>query len=255
MSDNLKAFCKEIADLADQTGSFTGGAAHVFRELRVILKRYNIEPAIRRISEPGLWAVVEASCVHSDVRRHWVKGGNGNWYPVDNDETAPDDWDSLIDPALVRAGVGFVKVDHHGRPADQVAHNLSSGVNAGTSESPGGTEEVPDEAKGRQPCAAAQSHEWVRKYNFMWDGHAEPPYEVCEHCFKTRGVDEVIEPTEGSVVYVAGSSFIRLGRSHFLAAPHGHHWFGKHPRSGEDVRLTWSDLQDLGDVKIVRTEP
>lgn len=61
--------------------------------------------ALPRISEPGRFGVVEASCVHSHGRRHWVKGGNGNWYPVDNDETSPDDWDSLIDPVLVRAGV------------------------------------------------------------------------------------------------------------------------------------------------------
>lgn len=223
MRDKLKAFGDEVYELANQSGSFTGGAAHVFRELRVILRRYDIEPPFGCISEPGVWAVVEASCVHSDVRRHWVRSDNDNWYPVDSDETTPDGWDSLVDPVLVREGIGepnpcghadvlrgcggcdpsaiefeldgFAKVEQRRHPEEQATQNLSSGVNAGQPESlplsgggdSSGTGEVPNEAKGTPtPCAAAQSHEWVRKQNFIWDGRAEPPYEVCEHCLEAR---------------------------------------------------------------------
>jgi hypothetical protein len=63
-------------------------------------------PTPSRIGEPGTWGVVEASCVHSDERREWMRHRDDNWYVVGTDtKNNPDDWDSLIDPVLVREGV------------------------------------------------------------------------------------------------------------------------------------------------------
>lgn len=78
--------------------------------VQAALREY-ANPKPPRIDEPGTWGVVEASCVHSEVRREWVKFPGGNWHSVRElprgceDIENPDDWDSLIDPVLVRDGV------------------------------------------------------------------------------------------------------------------------------------------------------
>jgi hypothetical protein len=65
-----------------------------------------------RPDEPGKWGVVEASCVHSDNRRPWVRDGGGNWWPTGpydrsdrKPERFPDCWDDLIEPTVTRDGV------------------------------------------------------------------------------------------------------------------------------------------------------
>lgn len=68
------------------------------------------DPKPPRIDEPGTWGVVEAACVHSDRRLSWMKHEDGNWWPFAPYGTAdrrpmPDDWDSLVDPVLIREGV------------------------------------------------------------------------------------------------------------------------------------------------------
>lgn len=74
---------------------------------RAWLKTAINELATPRIAEPTTWAVVEASCVHSENRREWVRHADGNWYSVQSHTNGnPDDWASLIRPTLVRAGVG-----------------------------------------------------------------------------------------------------------------------------------------------------
>lgn len=50
----------------------------------------------------GLGAVVEASCVHNDIRRRWLRSHDQNWYSAHG---KPDDFDSLIDVAVIHEGV------------------------------------------------------------------------------------------------------------------------------------------------------
>lgn len=57
-----------------------------------------------RPDEPGLWGVVEASCVHNDQRRTFVRGQRG-WNAVDT-AGEPDPWDDLIGPVVKRPGLG-----------------------------------------------------------------------------------------------------------------------------------------------------
>lgn len=94
------------ADLSSET-PLTLGELRMQAALRALA---NPEPP--RIPEPGTWGVVEASCVHIDTREKWVRHEDGNWWPARQygdraPERAPlpDDWDSLIDPILVREGV------------------------------------------------------------------------------------------------------------------------------------------------------
>jgi len=58
-----------------------------------------------RISEPGLWGVVEASVPFNGRRTHYLhddtKPGAGVW----TSHSGRVAWDSLIDPTLVREGV------------------------------------------------------------------------------------------------------------------------------------------------------
>lgn len=56
--------------------------------------------------EPSTWGVVEAACVHSAVRREWMRHIDDNWYVIGTDtKNNPDDWDSLIEPVVIREGV------------------------------------------------------------------------------------------------------------------------------------------------------
>lgn len=81
------------------------------RKLQAALREL-ANPTPPRIDEPGVWGVVEAACVHQDERIKWVRHEDGNWWPAEEYVRAttsrrrmPDDWDSLIDPELVREGV------------------------------------------------------------------------------------------------------------------------------------------------------
>lgn len=70
-----------------------------------VLRELNKPP---RIPEPtGKYAVVEAACVHTDTRHTWSSRGDGLWYPLTrgDEPPQPDDWDSLVDPVLVREGI------------------------------------------------------------------------------------------------------------------------------------------------------
>lgn len=59
------------------------------------------------------------------------------------------------------------------------------------------------------------------------------------------------EPPAWSVVVVAEETpFTRLAGAH-ITAPYDHCWFGEHPETGAQVRLTWKDLHDLGTVQQV----
>lgn len=64
-----------------------------------------------RPEEPTTWGVVEASCSHDDTRRKWVRHEDGNWWPAwtygdqPSRTPLPDDWDSLVDPVVLREGV------------------------------------------------------------------------------------------------------------------------------------------------------
>jgi len=73
--------------------------------LRWIADQIKAQTKLARISEPGEWGVVEASCVHQDGRLEWVRK-DGNWHPVEvNGLRQSDDWNSLIDPKLIREGI------------------------------------------------------------------------------------------------------------------------------------------------------
>lgn len=76
--------------------------------VRVRLSR-SLDRALEpKMQEPGTWGVVKAGCVHNaSVRQEWVRYSDGNWYPIaaPNPED-PDDWNSLVDPELVRPGLG-----------------------------------------------------------------------------------------------------------------------------------------------------
>ena len=56
-----------------------------------------------RIDEPGQWGIVEAGTSALEVRRKWVRDGD-KWNELRGWETAF--WDMLVDPVLVRDGVG-----------------------------------------------------------------------------------------------------------------------------------------------------
>ena len=56
-----------------------------------------------KLEEPGIGGVVKAACVHGGTVKTWVRVGSV-WYVADEPEN-PDDWDSLIDPVLVREGM------------------------------------------------------------------------------------------------------------------------------------------------------
>lgn len=63
-------------------------------------------PTPPKPDEPATWGVVKAACVHSDERRTWMRHEDGNWYVVGTDtKNNPDDWDSLVDPEVIREGV------------------------------------------------------------------------------------------------------------------------------------------------------
>lgn len=89
--------------------------------MRVQLALESLLPPLapERIPEPGTWGVVEATCVHSDHSRHWVRFSDGAWYPADIDSAClethlreqvppglPDEWHELNDPVLIRPGLG-----------------------------------------------------------------------------------------------------------------------------------------------------
>jgi len=87
----------------DHFGRANGG--NRYNATQTALREF-ANPTPPKPEEPGTWGVVEAACVHSPVRRHWMKHEDGNWYVVGTDnKNTPDDWDSLVDPVLVREGV------------------------------------------------------------------------------------------------------------------------------------------------------
>lgn len=87
------------------------------RQMKAALRAVLLPPKDARPAEPNTWGVVEASCVHSTERRKWILHDDGNWWPAEQygravkrvrsglDPRLPDDWDSLIDPVIVREGV------------------------------------------------------------------------------------------------------------------------------------------------------
>jgi hypothetical protein len=59
------------------------------------------------------------------------------------------------------------------------------------------------------------------------------------------------EPPVWSVVIVAGNTpFMRVGEAH-MTPPYETCWFGEHPHTGEQARLTWGGLHALGTVELV----
>lgn len=80
-----------------------------------------IDPPEPPLTEPGTWGVVEAACVHAADRKQWVRHPDGNWHPCetralprDTDYTySPDDWDSLVEPVLIRPGIDTEETDDH----------------------------------------------------------------------------------------------------------------------------------------------
>jgi hypothetical protein len=80
--------------------------------MQAALREY-ANPTPPEPEEPGTWGVVEASCVHSDERRKWVRHEDGNWWPAETYISAsdleyresPDDWSDLENPVVVREGV------------------------------------------------------------------------------------------------------------------------------------------------------
>lgn len=101
-----KEAVERLAELVMNTPNASGWTDRTQAALREFAN-----PTPPRIDEPGTWGVVEASCVHSDHRREWVRFPSGNWHSVRDlddrraDIENPDDWDSLVDPVLVREGV------------------------------------------------------------------------------------------------------------------------------------------------------
>lgn len=79
-------------------------------DLAQVRLREFASPTPTKPDEPGTWGVVEASCVHSARRLHWMRHADDNWWPFapygeDDRRPLPDDWDSLVDPVVVRDGV------------------------------------------------------------------------------------------------------------------------------------------------------
>lgn len=94
---------RQVERLAKALGIGTLNWHGTTGELQAALRSLVAPP---RIDEPGMWSVVEAACVHSDERVEWVRWSDGNWYRTDGHHvTPPDDWDSLVDPTLIREGV------------------------------------------------------------------------------------------------------------------------------------------------------
>lgn len=94
-------------------GSGVGGRctpAVEVTEAQAALREF-ANPTPPRMDEPAVWGVVEASCVHTDKRMKWMRHEDGNWWPFvnynDGDERRPlpDDWDSLVEPKLIREGL------------------------------------------------------------------------------------------------------------------------------------------------------
>ncbi|WP_418060771.1 hypothetical protein [Pimelobacter simplex] len=84
----------------------TAGAIHA---MQAALREF-ASPTPTKPDEPSKWGVVEASCVHSPRRLHWMRHEDDNWWPFapygeDDRRPLPDDWDSLVDPVVVRDGV------------------------------------------------------------------------------------------------------------------------------------------------------
>lgn len=79
--------------------------------LQAALREFADPNRTARIEEPATWGVVEASCVHTNKRMKWMRHEDNNWWPFvkynDGDERRPlpDEWDSLVDPVLIRTGV------------------------------------------------------------------------------------------------------------------------------------------------------
>lgn len=101
---------ERLTKAIDSAGVFTGLTVGNVSKMQTALREF-ANPTPPRIDEPGTWGVVEASCVHSSKRREWVKFPSGNWHSIRDFENAredienPDDWESLIDPVLVREGL------------------------------------------------------------------------------------------------------------------------------------------------------
>lgn len=102
----LAEFCRAV-DASDIPVHPQGWSADA---MQAALREF-VNPKPQRIDEPGTWGVVEAACVHSDIEREWVRFPSGNWHAVRRlpggceDIENPDDWDSLVDPVLVREGI------------------------------------------------------------------------------------------------------------------------------------------------------
>lgn len=93
---------KEAADADDQRGRLTTKASSLRRVADVIESQLPVP----RPPQPGHLGMVEASCVHSDLRGTWVRVARG-WVRIEaegvtNPKYEEDDWDSLVDPVAVK---------------------------------------------------------------------------------------------------------------------------------------------------------
>lgn len=104
-AERVAKFLREI--ISSQWPRISGGNLHLER----LADAFEVATAPPKPDEPGTWGVVDASCVHSDTRIKWVRHEDGNWWPatvyskVPERTPLPDDWDSLIDPVVIREGV------------------------------------------------------------------------------------------------------------------------------------------------------
>jgi hypothetical protein len=97
-------------ELSEDPSTVSTSLENVLRFLADKIDEAN--PAPPKPDEPEFaGSIVEASCVHDDERVRWFLGFDSNWWPEvrlqygqceRGNRAMPDDWDSLIDPVVLR---------------------------------------------------------------------------------------------------------------------------------------------------------
>lgn len=103
--DDLRTVVRVLRQAADNDGE--GVRVTVLaRACRDIANMIDAQTPAPRPPQPGHLGMVEASCVHSDIRGTWVRVARG-WVRIEaegvtNPKYEEDDWDSLVDPVAVK---------------------------------------------------------------------------------------------------------------------------------------------------------
>ena len=101
--------------MSTQSDDYVSGARETLLWLRAVIDN-QVEartPKPARIEEPGLWGVVEATFLNQRTRQPFLRDNikenvGGGWvaiYGPPGTDKRRVDWDSLIDPTLIREGL------------------------------------------------------------------------------------------------------------------------------------------------------